>query len=553
VPVFYFPYYRRALGAGGNNFNFTPGYRSAYGGFLLNTYTWHLNNAVDGKIHLDYRELRGVGAGPELNLHLGRWGEATFQYYYLYDQRPDTSTSTNIAWTNGIPRNRQRARFTYQATPATNLNLKALVNYQSDPLMLHDFFLSSYRNNPQPVSFVEVNKYWNNWSLDALATPRINDFFDQVERLPDVKLLGHRQQIFDTPLYYESESSAGWYRQMYAETNGPAPADYSAARVDTLQQLLLPHTFFGWLNIIPRVSGRYTWYGPEHGPGGTNDAASRWVFNAGGTASFKASQLWAGATNSLLAIDGLRHVIEPSATYAYVDNPTRTPSQLPQFDTQLPCPELLPVQFPAYNDIDAIDSRNVLSFGLRNTLQTKRAGQIENLLDWNLRLDWRLKPDAGQSTFDDLYSKLAFRPRTWIQLQSELRYDINHNELNMAFHQLMLEPNARWSWGLGHWYLRDGFLGTGNDLITSRMFYRLNNNWGAQASHYYNVTSGRLQEQFYTLYRDLRSWTGALTFRVMDEADGSKDYTVAFTFSLKAAPRSRLGDDTIQPYHLVGE
>jgi hypothetical protein len=29
------------------------------------------------KLHLDYRERRGVGAGPDLNLHLGQWGDAT--------------------------------------------------------------------------------------------------------------------------------------------------------------------------------------------------------------------------------------------------------------------------------------------------------------------------------------------------------------------------------------------------------------------------------------------------------------------------------------------
>ena len=73
------------LGAHANNWNFTPGYRSAYGPFLLTTYTWWLNDPVDGALHLDYREKRGLGVGPDLNLHLGRWGDAEFKYYYLHD------------------------------------------------------------------------------------------------------------------------------------------------------------------------------------------------------------------------------------------------------------------------------------------------------------------------------------------------------------------------------------------------------------------------------------------------------------------------------------
>ena len=67
VPTFYFPYYRRNLGEHANNFNFTPGYRSAYGPFLLNTYTWYLNDAVDGKDSsgLPREAGRGRGAGSE--------------------------------------------------------------------------------------------------------------------------------------------------------------------------------------------------------------------------------------------------------------------------------------------------------------------------------------------------------------------------------------------------------------------------------------------------------------------------------------------------------
>jgi hypothetical protein len=85
------------------------------------------------------------------------------------------------------------------------------------------------------------------------------------------------------------------------------------------------------------------------------------------------------------------------------------------------------------------------------------------------------------------------------------------------------------------------------------MFYRVNDNWGARIAQHFNASNGRLQEQLYTLYRDLRSWTGALTFRVIDNGNGPKDFTVAFTFSLKAMPKNHLGDDTVRPYHLVGE
>ena len=589
VPALYFPYYKRNLSERANNLNFVPGDRTAYGPYLLNTYTWYWGDHTDGKIHLDYRERRGVGTGPDLNLQLGRWGDFAFKYYYLHDQNPNTSINTNsFANLGNMPENRQRFYFAWQATPFTNLNMKALVNYQSDPLMLHDFFEGDYTENPQPNTFVEANKYWENWSVDAEAAPRVNNFFDQVERLPDVKLTGFRQRVFDTPVFYESESSAGYYRQEFANTNelfantngpfgGPFP-DYSAVRADTYQQVLLPWKFFGWLNVAPRVGGRFTYYSNEGGPGGTNGETYRKVFNTGVETSFKVSRLWADATNSLLEIDGLRHIIEPSVNYAFVPNPSTPPARLPQFDSELPSLEILPIQFPDYNDIDSIDSQNVIRFGLRNTLQTKRdppslgsygaaGGQIQNLLDWNVMLDWRLKPNTStnalnlgapgpQKTFDDLFSQLTFRPRTWLTLDSQLRYDINDGLLNLAFHQVTFTPNERWSWGLGHWYLRSDFLGngaSGDNFITSTFFFRLNDNWGLRLEHDFDAADGRLQQQFYSLYRDFRSWTGALTFRVVDNGTGPEDFTIAFSFSLKAKPKLPLGGDAVSPYHLVGE
>lgn len=562
VPVFYFPYYHRNLGPRANNFLATPGYNSRFGGYLLGTYRWYLGDALDGKIHLDYRAKRGVGVGPDVNGQLGQWGDFTLKYYYTHDERPDTSTNSFPQYGN-IPENRQRFQLGWQATPVTNLNLKALVNYQSDPLLLHDFYPGEYSRNPQPNTFIEANKYWDNWSLDALTTPRINSFFDQVERLPDVKLTGYRQQVFDTPVYYDSESSAGWYRQFLTTTNGLYQEDNghyasSAARADTYHQLTLPWTFFNWLNVTPRVGGRLTYYSSQNFTNGQpNDDTFRGVFNTGVGASFKASRLWTGATNSLLQINGLRHIIEPSVNYVYVPDPSTPPSQLPQFDAEQPSLMLLPLTFPDYNDIDSIDTQNVIRFGLRNTLQTKRDGILDNLLSWNLLLDWRLDPKAGQHNFNDLYSALAFRPRSWLTLESQTRNDLNDGKLNMAFEQLTFAPNDRWSWGLGYWYLRGGQWGnstwTENNLVTSTIFVRLGDNWGVRMTDHFNLVTSRLQEQFYTLYRDLRSWTSALTFRVTNDEGSPANFTVAFTLSLKAAPTFKVGEDVANRYHLVGE
>ena len=562
VPVFYFPYYKRNLGPHANNFTMTPGYRSRYGAYLLNTYTWFLGDVADGKLHLDYRERRGVGGGPDLNLHLQRWGDLSLKYYYQNDSRANSGTNALFNYGH-IPDNRQRFYAGWQATPATNLNLKALVNYQSDPLFMHDFFEGDYTLNPQPNTFIEANKYWENWSLDALTTPRINNFFSQVERLPDVKLTGFRQQIFDTPLYYDSESSIGWYQAYVGNaTNGfyPYTNGYfanSGTRADTFHQISLPWVFFNRLNVTPYIGGRLTYYDAQNNLAGTNQEIYRALLNTGVRTSFKASRLWTGATNSFWDLDGLRHIIEPSVEYVFVPRPSAPAYSLPQFDPQNPSLLLSPVTFPDYNSIDSIDTMNVVRFGLRNLLQTKREAQLDNFVNWNVMLDWRLDPQVNQSRLNDLYSSFAIRPRRWLTAESQLRYDISGGQLNLAFHQVTFQPNDRWSWGIGHWYLRGGNWGGNtwdeNNFVTSTLFYRVNDNWGLRATHNYNATDGRLQEQFYTIYRDLRSFTGALTFRIERPINSAADYTIAFTLSLKASPTTGVGEDTVNPSRLIGE
>jgi lipopolysaccharide assembly outer membrane protein LptD (OstA) len=545
IPIMYFPKYKRQLDKQ-SAFTFTPGYRSVYGPYLRSAYNWSASTNLNGVVHLDYRAFRGVGAGPDFSWNLGGLGSGSLKTYYLHDEDPDKIDSGRH-----IDSDRYRVRFEHSATLRTNLSLKIAANKQSDPFVTRDFFEGEYKRNMQPPSFVEVNQLWPNYSLNILANLQLNDFFETVERLPDVKLSAYRQKIGSSPLYYESESSVGYFKYKFADD---AFQDYSAFRADTYHQITLPKTFFGWLNITPRVGGRLTYYGKSDDGATVTEETSRWVFNTGAEISTKASRTWPGVKNKLLKIDGLRHIIEPSINYAYVPNPSKRAPDLPQFDKELPSLKLLPIQYPDYNSIDSIDGQNVIRLGLRNKLQTKREAQIANLLNWALYSDWNLHPKSNQKTFKDLYSDLDFQPRSWIILSSETRYDINESHWNEANHYLTLQPNDVWSWAIGHRYLREmpyQGINFGNNLITSRFYFKLNENYAFRISHQFEARDGTLEEQYYTIYRDLRSWTAALTFRVRDYRTRPTDLTIAITFSMKAFPRFGLGSDREQPELLL--
>jgi len=548
VPVFYFPYYRHSLVQSPNHFTFLPGYRSIYGPYILSGYDWYWDQHLQGAIHFDYREARGFGGGPDLKYDYGSLGEGTFRYYYARDHKPGTNIDGSA-----IARDRDLVNFTYSSTPSTNLTILSQVAWQKDQYVVRDFYESQYKRDIQPATYLDANQYWQNWSLDAIAQPRVNPYWDTVERLPDVRLTGFRQQIDGTPLYYESQSSLGYFRRRFSDTNN-SPSNYFASRFDSFHQITLPQNYFGWLNFTPRVGGRLTLYDSATGPGAYSTSQSRGVFNTGAEVSTTISRVWAGEQNAFWDVDGIRHIFQPSVNYVFVPRPNIDPSKLPQFDYELTNSlRLLPLEYPDYNSIDSLRSQNTIRYGANNRIQTKRNGEIEDLVNWGLYMDWNLRTRPDQRTLSDIYSDLSLRPRTWLILGSTTRYNIDQGQFNLAEHHVTLQPNNTWNWSLGHTYLRSGTIfGTGDNLFSSVYFYRLNENWGTRLAHYFDANSGRLQEQDYTFYRDMRSWTAALTLRALSNVGKAVDYGVAFSFSFKSFPRYGLGADTVHSAELLG-
>ena len=196
VPVFYFPYYRRSLEKHENTFVFIPGYRSVFGPYLLSSYHWFLNEELSGVVHVDYRELRGIGEGPDFNYNLGTLGEGTLKNYYTHDQQPGLDPITNLP----LPSERYRVYFSYDAAWQTNLTVKSQVAIRAT---LISSVISLKRNTPgtfNPIPSLMSTKSGRNWSLDGIVQPRVNAFDETIERLPEIQLSGFRQQIFSTPL-----------------------------------------------------------------------------------------------------------------------------------------------------------------------------------------------------------------------------------------------------------------------------------------------------------------------------------------------------------------
>lgn len=544
VPVFYLPTYRLSLRQHERFWVTNPGFRSLWGYYLQTDYNWIASPSISTGVHLDYRSRRGFGTGPKVNWDLGRYGRIALDSYWLHDDEPDLNAAGRA-----MSANRHRLKFIYEANIRTNASVKAVFRPQSDPFILRDFFGQEYQGNTQPSSFLEGEYNWDNFSLNLLAMPRVNDFFERVERLPELRLNGLRQQLGNTPLYYDSQSSAGYLKHEFID-NVTAP--YAATRVDSLHQVFLPNTFFGWLNVTPRAGGRYTYYSETEGALALSEA-SRWVFNTGVETSFKLSRTWADRDLPLFRSQGLRHIFEPSVNYVYVPSPNKLPTQLPQFDTTIPTLRLLPVNYPDFNSIDSVDSQNTLRFGLRNMVQTKREERTDMLFNWNVFTDWHVHHRPDQNTFSDVYSDFDFQPREWLTLNSETRYDISNGHMAVSDQRIVLRPGGQWSASLGHRYVRSTpAIGIGHNLFLGTYYYRMNENWGFQLHHVFEGRDGVAEDVTASIYRDFRSWVGALAVRRRNNRVGSDDISIGFTLSSKALPRIGLGGDSVTPTYLLG-
>ena len=52
--------------------------------------------------------------------------------------------------------------------------------------------------------------------------------------------------------------------------------------------------------------------------------------------------------------------------------------------------------------------------------------------------------------------------------------------------------------------------------------------------------------------RNHSSWTAAITGGIRDNGEGPLDYSIGFTFSIKAMPKYGVGGDTVRPYTMLG-
>jgi LPS-assembly protein len=488
VPVMWAPFWYQNLNER-FGWRFEPGYGSRVGAYLLSSYRYPLAPDLAGETHLDYRTKRGLAAGQDLRWDLtgdgqGR-GDAGF--YFLNDRDPTNGDETRPAGLVDNDRHRLLLRQDLTLTARDYAALRA--DYLSDAYLEEDFFEDMYRLQNEPDNTLSYTHRGDDWTLNFLARKRLNDFYTVVERLPEISADFMRQQLGDSRLYYEGRTAGGFLQKLQADDS--EAEDYAAFRLDTLHTLYRPARHFGFLNVVPRLAYRGTYYSRtrETVPvatatgawtntattGGQTNAATwdiargarfRSIVELGYEASYKAFRTWRTGDGEY------RHIVEPHANYTWRPRPNVRTNELYQFDS-----------------LDALDEVHQAQLGVRNILQTRRPGGPLDLVDVDCYTYYKLHRAPDENGIEDVFLNAELRPAPAVLIRTDGGYNLADAAVDHFNARCRLGGSDVFRWGVEYRYQRND-----SSLLAADLTLRPKRRWTYSLYGRYEFEQRRCEE-----------------------------------------------------------
>ena len=559
IPIFWWPYLYQSLS---DTFSFTisPAYTSTWGPSLLTQVTFPITEHIHTRLRLDYFGRRGPAIGLEPTIDYGKdnSSQARIKSFYIQDQNPNLNQTNETR--QDVPTGRYRLSLEDRTNFTDDIYGIANLTKLSDPFVMQDYFQGDFRIDPVPDNVVAVAKTNPFFTITGIARFQANEFFTTTERLPEVVLDVKRHALFGGPIFYEGESGFANLRLQFPDDSGFQ--NYNTDRFDTFHQLTFPNTYFGWLSIVPRVGFRGTYYGKTWDLGSTtflppsnplipdfilptptladpvkfDGDVFRTVFNTGAEASFKISRTWENVQSRAFGLDGLMHVIQPFTNFSYVDENGANPTSILQFDRFEPSTQLRTIDFPQFTTIDSIDSWTVWRVGVRNRLETRRDDQTITWLELDTFFDVNFDNPYDRTDYSNFFNNLRFSPLPWMSLTINSQVPAFAKGFTEVNTYATVQPIANLQVNVGHRYLNSNPFFENSSLFLVGGYYRIDDNWGVGVQEQYEATSKTLEEQRYSVYRDLSSWVASVGGVIRDN-QGVKEYGLLFTVTLKAFPK----------------
>ena len=519
VPTMYIPYWKRRLDTD-SGWRFKAGYESKMGAYLLSTYRQPINSSLKLEHKLDSRTKRGFAVGEKISWYGPKNGYGDLDLYYLDDRNPIDDDEDRA--TADIDNERYRIRLRHNQTIDNRTYMLLQGDFLSDTDVLEDFYEKDYKISHQPENHAVLTRRYDDFTVSALANVRLNDFYSNVNRLPELSLDYMRKQIQNTTFYYESETEIGFLEKVFADNS--ASSDYSTFRLDTEHMVYQPRRFLGWLNVIPRAGYRGTYYSKTKETTTTVDASTNTITTVTDDSAALRSIVEVGVETSFKAFKTLdanryRHIVEPYVEYTYATEPNIKPNELYQFDS-----------------VDRLNEVHQIKLGARNKLQTKKNGRPFDLVDIDLYTICHLEQDTT-NLFQEVVADAEFRPNDWFSVDIDATYDLVDSGLD--------EINTRFAIRQTSWRTRveHRFRDKINNLLSFDATLLPSDNWSFNGFARYEFEESRMQQEGGYIQRNLDCMSIRLGgsflpgYRRTDGTERDDEFRVMLELWLTAFPK----------------
>ncbi len=395
------------------------------------------------KLMADFYSDRGFGYGVDAKA-VTQDSRTDVFVYSIYDTDP-YGTDDYDKYRQKVPHARYDFRISNVTHITPRLDFRGAFEWLSDPYFTRDFFDDRYAGNPQPATYAALEQQFDHFSLSAYARFRVNDFFTTVEKMPELRLDIPRQEIFNTGLYYQSETQAAYMKMRWLDFDGDDPLtayeenlyttylerlekgefrpvfrdyrrrdflgeierydrlkDYAAFRFDTTHFVYYPIST-KYFTFVPRAGFRVTAYSHTSKTKIGNDDLKT-MFQAAnpqssGKFNFENYDDDGGSKVRLAAELGFELSTKLHNTWQNVR------SEFFQIDglrhimqpyvnyTYIPKPTLKREKIYFFDDVDRITKQNFFRLGIINRLQTRSGNSVKDLLTMENYMDIHLEND----------------------------------------------------------------------------------------------------------------------------------------------------------------
>ena len=264
------------------------------------------------------------------------------------------------------------------------------------------------------------------------------------------------------------------------------------------------------------------------------------MLHGGAEAAVKFSNDYGSANDSLPGVRSLLHVIQPytALSFVAVDELDR---DYPKIDRLTFTTRPRPMQTTSFTAIDEVESWNILRFGARNHLITRRDGQSHEWLFMDTYMDKYIDDPEGDREWSNLYNDIRWQPLPWLGIDLETQFPLldsgsGFSEINS---RLRFMPWQDMELFFAYRQLNNHPVLLDSNRIDLGTYLRLAENWGIGTQHTFEMDDGTLEVQQYTLHRDFGNWVAGMGITHRDNRF-EDEFGVIFSLTLKDFPSASL-------------